>query len=286
MGSRTRTLGRWLSIAAVALLLAGCVRVDMELEVSHQNTVSGSAILAVDDSLLELSGQSADELFQGMDTTTDLPDGATVEPYEDDGFVGQRITFEEVALAEFSQGGGMAPSGEELSITREGDEFLVNGRLDMTSSEFGGGGEVPQQFLENIEFRIAITFPGSVSSSTGDVDGNTVTWTPQVGERTEIRAVASAIPSTSSLLPIVLAVVGALVLAFVLFLVVSRRRTPASATVSGWAEPTTTPLSASTPIDAPAGFAPPPTPTDAPDDPPSSAPDDDASPPPVPPVPG
>ncbi|HET9673117.1 MAG TPA: hypothetical protein VFQ40_09770 [Actinomycetota bacterium] len=289
MSSRIRALGRWLAVTSLGLLLAGCVRVDMELEVSPENTVTGSAVLAVDDSLLELTGQSADELFRGIDTTTtDLPDGASVEPYDEDGFVGQRISFSQVPLAEFSQG-GLADTGEELSITREGDEFHVNGRLDMTSPEFGGG-EVPGQALESIEFRIAITFPGPVRSATGEVDGNTVTWTPRVGQRTEIRAVASAIPSGSPLLTILLIVLGALVAAGTVVLVVSRRARPAPAPAAGSGfEALEAP-----PADAPAEDAPP-GPFDAPPPPPSAAapeppqdgtPSTEEGPPPVPPVSG
>ena len=37
-----------------------------------------------------------------------------------------------------------------------------------------------------------------MKSATGDIDGNTVTWEPKIGENTRIEAVASAIPSASS----------------------------------------------------------------------------------------
>lgn len=327
MTSRARTLGTSLGLAALALLLASCVRVDMQLELSPDNTVSGSAVLAVDDSLLELTGQTADELFQDVDTTQDLPEGASVEPYEEDGFVGQRISFEDVPLSEFSRSSALGTGpNEELSITRRGDEFHVDGTLDMTGSEFGGGG-VPAQVLESIEFRIAITFPGSVRSATGEVDGNTVTWEPRVGQRTPIRAVASATPSGPPWALILLIVAGVIVLAAVAFLLSSRRRTPAAAPWSDApapgaapAGPVSTPapaarddtMPAAAPAEAPTAGAPTETPpaeapTDAEaaeaptDTPPAEAPsgavvpeptetedrpDDDGSPPPVPPVSG
>ena len=84
--------------------------------------------------------------------------------------------------------------------------------------------EIPQQFLDNFEFTISITFPGEVISSTGEVDGNTVTWQPQVGENNPIEARASAIPSPSSPWLIVLVVaLGALLLGAVAFLLMHRR---------------------------------------------------------------
>jgi hypothetical protein len=299
MTTRTRAALRPLAFGTIALLLAGCVKVDMDLEISPDNTVSGQAILAVDQSVVELSGQSADELFRDLDLS-DLPEGATVEPYEGDGFVGQQVNFDDVALSEFTGGETLGASGEELSITRVGDEFHVAGRLDMSGTEFSGG-QVPQQLLDTMEFRIAITFPGPVESSTGSVDGNTVTWEPRIGQNTEIRAVASAIPSGGSpWLLIALVAAAALVLAAVLFLLVGRKR-PASAegpidgvaadiddgVVAGPVEerpavPTTAPQPPPPPAGDPTPVEPAPPSTTTGDDPSP----DERTPPPVPPVSG
>jgi hypothetical protein len=233
MGMNARTLGRILGCGALVLLLAGCFKVNMDVEVSPENTVSGSAIIAVDESLLELSGQSADQLFQEMDLS-DLPPGATLDRYEEDGFIGQEITFEEMPLATFTQnnalsGSGASPgAGEELNIARQGDEFHVTGAFDMTGQEFTGT-QIPDQFLDSFEFRISITFPGEVRSATGEIDGNTVTWEPKIGENTRVEAVASAIPSESSpLLMILLVAAGALVLGAIAFLL-THRKAPAPA---------------------------------------------------------
>jgi hypothetical protein len=298
MTTRTRAALRPLAFGTIALLLAGCVKVDMDLEISPDNTVSGQAILAVDQSVVELSGQSADELFQDLDLS-DLPEGATVEPYEGDGFVGQQVNFDDVALSEFTGGETLGASGEELSITRVGDEFHVAGRLDMSGTEFSGG-QVPQQLLDTMEFKIAITFPGPVESSTGSVDGNTVTWEPRIGQNTEIRAVASAIPSGGSpWLLIALAAAAALVLAAVLFLLVGRKRPAPAAPIEGVAAdvddgamagpveeapavPTTAPQPPPSPAGDPAPVEPAPPSTTTGEDP---APDE-RTPPPVPPVSG
>ena len=223
MTSTTRAGLRVLALGAVALLLSACIKVDMALDVSPDNTVSGSAVLAVDQNLVELSGQSADQLFRDVDLAS-LPEGATVTPYEDEGFVGQQVTFDAVPLSEFSGGQTLGGSGEDLSITRVGDEFHVSGGLDMSGAEFSSG-QIPQGMLDNFEFRIAITFPGPVTSSSGSVDGNTVTWEPRIGQNTQIRAVASAIPSQGTpWLLIALLVGGAALVAVILLLVMSRRR--------------------------------------------------------------
>jgi hypothetical protein len=226
---RARQVGRIVGVAALALLLAGCFRVDMDIEVSPDNTASGTAIVAIDESLLELSGQSADQIFSDVDTS-DLPEGASVEEYAQDGFVGQEIRFEDVPLTEFTSSETFSGSGlgDELTISREGDVFVVTGALDMSGEQFTGT-EIPQQFLDNFEFTISITFPGEVISSTGEVDGNTVTWRPKVGENTRLEARASAIPSSSfPWLIVLLVAIGAFLLGAVAFLLM-RRREPAPA---------------------------------------------------------
>lgn len=236
---RARQLGRLVGAAALALLLAGCFKVDMDVEVMPDNTVSGTAVVAVDQDLLELSGQDADQIFNDAGTT-DLPEGASIDDYSEDGFVGQQITFEDVALSEFTGSDTFSGSGlgEELSIVREGDEFVVSGELDMSGEQFTDQ-EIPQQLLQNFEFTISITFPGEVRSSTGEVDGNTVTWTPTVGENTVMEARASAIPSsTSPWLIILLVALGAFLLGAVVYLLTRRREpTPAEGPVDADAVP-------------------------------------------------
>ena len=276
---KTRRFRRVLGCAALAVLLAGCFKVNMDLDVTADNTVSGTAVVAVEESLLELSGQNVDQLLADMDLS-DLPPGSEAEPYEEDGFVGRQITFEEVALDEFTGNGTLSgtASGEELNIVREGDEFHVTGGFDMSGQEFTGT-EIPQQFLDNFEFRISIPFPGPVSSASGDIDGNTVTWEPRVGRNTEIQAVASAIPSSSSpLLMIVLVAAGAILLGAIVYFLTHRGAAatadPIGGTGFGDAVPAPVPAPPQgSPVDAP------PTAFPAPDD---ASPVEDTPPPPPP----
>ena len=246
---QARRIGRLLGSTAMALLLAGCFKVDMDLEVAANNTVSGSAIIAVEDSLLELTGQDVDQLFADMDLS-DLPPGSTAEEYREGGFVGQKITFAEMPLEEFATNNALSGSGtgEELSIVRQGDEFLVTGGFDMSGQEFTGT-EIPPGIMDSFEFQISITFPGEVKSATGDIDGNTVTWEPTFGENTRVEAVASAIPSSSSpLLMIVLVAVAVLVLGAAVYFL-THRKTPAAATDPGSMGFGDTPTAWSAPFD-------------------------------------
>lgn len=286
MRASTRTrIGRFVAIGAVALLLTGCIKLDMDLDVSADDTVSGTVVFAFSKQLLQLTGQSADQLFKdgASSLPSDVP-GTTTAPYEDDQFVGQKITFDHVELSRFNS------EGSDLTIEHVGDEFHVAGSMDLsgsgTGSSTGDIGDI-SQFGSTAQISITLTFPGKViSSTTGAIDGNSVTWTPKLGETTDLTTVASAVPSDSFPWLWVLIGVGLLVLAGVLVVVLVSRR-GRSAAPTGPDAPTEPPASgpaapvSDTPAaDAPTIPAPPPLPTD----PETSAPSEDPQAPPPPPV--
>ena len=90
---------------------------------------------------------------------------------------------------------------DSLSIERVGDTYEVNGVLDLGMEDADlEGNPFEEQITEafdTAELRIAITFPGEVLETNGRVQGTTVTWRPVFGERTEITAVASAVPDSA-----------------------------------------------------------------------------------------
>jgi hypothetical protein len=189
------TARRWIRsatlLAGLTLLLAGCLKLDMALTISPDDTVDGEMVFAVNKELLELTGQSVGDLLDGAAVPDDVP-GATQEPYEDDRFVGTRVLFEDVALEDMQEGS----DPDALSIQRTGDTYEVSGVMDLTADDAAlEGNPFEDQFTETFdtaELRIAITFPGEVLETNGQVDGTTVTWEPVFGERTELQAVASA----------------------------------------------------------------------------------------------
>jgi hypothetical protein len=264
MVSTLRTVARVAGFGLLALLLSACLKLDMNLEVSSDDTVSGSVVFAVEKSLLELAGGNIEDV---LGTDAPLPEdleGVTVEDYEDDEFAGQRFTFDAVPLDEFNSDG----DEDQLQIVRDGDTFRVSGALDLSTGATGASGVTglegidPEQFLQSAELRIRITFPGEVTDSNGDVDGNTVTWTPEIGERLEIEATASAVGGGDSNLTLWL-VIGAVVVvaAVVIGVVLARRRgTPAVAAADAGV-PGATPAPAPEP-------APPTTPEPSPEAPP------------------
>ena len=285
MASKLRIAGRVAALGALALLMSACLKLDMDLEVSSDNTVSGSVIFAVERSVLELSGGSIDDFF-GSDAPlpSDVP-GVSVEDYDEGDFVGQRYTFDAVPLERFNQG----DEADQLKIVREGDVFRVSGALDLETGELSGAtglsGFDANELLASAELQIRLTFPGEVTETNGQANGNTVTWVPEFGERLELQATANATGGGGDSNLTLLLIIGGIVvvLAIVVAIVLSQRRRGAAPAMAGDAgapaapmgaapTPGATPMPDTGPTPPPAGPAAPPPPTPPPPPPPPDQP--------------
>jgi hypothetical protein len=305
MSRRARTASRIGAFVALVFLMTGCIKLNMNLGINSDNTVSGTVEFGVQKELLDLTGQNVEDLLGSDAPFPSSAPGVTIEPFDDGEFAGQQFIFEDLPIEQFNSGGVAGASGataggagDTLQIARQGDTFVVTGVLDLSSGLSGAtgpfGGTGGAQFFESAEIRIAITFPGEVLQAPGgEIDGNTVTYVPEFGERLEINATGSAVDNgeaadvvggSDSFLPLILIIGGvALVLLIVLLLVVRGRKnkgaeTPSGAeTSSGFGEAG----SAAAPVSAAPGAS-----TDAPptSTPPTSAPPTSA-PPPAPPMP-
>jgi hypothetical protein len=298
MSRRARTAGRIGAFVALVFLMTGCIKLNMNLGINSDNTVSGTVEFGVQKELLDLTGQNVEDLLGSDAPFPSSAPGVTIEPFDDGEFAGQQFMFEDLPIEQFNSGGIAGASGataggagDTLQIARQGDTFVVTGVLDLSSGLSGAtgpfGGTGGAQFFESAEIRIAITFPGEVLQAPGGkIDGNTVTYVPEFGERLEINATGSAVDNgeaadvvggSDSFLPLILIIGGvALVLLIVLLLVVRGRKNKGE-TPSGFGEAG----SAAAPVSAP-----PAAPTSAPstDATPTSAAPTDA-PPPAPPMP-
>lgn len=219
MSKRMRTTARLVAVGALAVLLTGCIKLNVDFNVSSDNKVSGTMIFAFSKQLLQLTGQSAEDLIgSSVPIPSDLQ-GVSSKPYDDGEFVGQEFSFDSVPLTQFDSSG----DPEALSIVREGDTFKVSGVLDLSSATGASGatGSIPgvDQALAGAGIRISITFPGEVTDTNGTVDGRTVTWSPKIGDRLELRATASAIGSGSSSTSTIL-LIGGIALGVIMVIVV------------------------------------------------------------------
>jgi phosphatidylinositol mannoside-binding LppM-like protein len=275
-------LVRFGAFAVLALLLSACIKLDMNLTVNSDDTVDGTIIFALNKQLIQLSGQSADDLLGSSGPiATDAP-GVSTSPYEDDEFQGQKITLDNVPLSRFNDENN---GQDSLRIEHQGDTYVVSGALDLSQTGASGASGVTglpdaQQLFASAQMKVSITFPGPVTESNGKVDGNTVTWVPKFGQRLELHAVADASgggSSTTLILLIVAAVV--VILAVILGVIAARRRSAGRAATEG---ETTTPGDGSPVVGS---SAPPPGPGTATPPQTAPAPPPGATPPPPPPPP-
>lgn len=216
----------------------GCVKLDLNLTINSDSTVSGTMIFAVSDALSELSEEESTE-----NPTDDFLDpeteGVTTEPYKKGGFTGQKITLDRVPFSEFSNGG---ESGD-LTVSRDGDLITLNGFLDLgdetsqSAAEEDLGGLLGDAFIKSIfssaDLRIKVTFPAEVVSTTGSLseDKRTVTWTPEFGEKLDLTTTVK-VPTLDYALYAAIGL-GSILLLLVLSLIVRRRKK-----VSSLVEPT------------------------------------------------
>ena len=306
MSRRARTAGRIGAFVALVFLMTGCIKLNMDLGINSDNTVSGTVEFGVQKELLDLTGQNVEDLLGSDAPFPSNAPGVTVEPFDDGEFAGQQFIFEDVPIAEFNSGGfvgntgatgataasGVTGAGDTLNIARQGDTFVVTGVLDLSSGlsglsgatgPFGGTGGA--QFFESAEIKIAITFPGAVVQAPGgQIDGNTVTYVPKFGERLEINATGSAVENgeaadvvggSDSMLPLILIIAGVVlvVLIIIVLLIRSRRHKGGDAGTTGFGEagPAAAPDVATPPPGAPTDASPapaPPMPPAAPPPPP------------------
>ena len=154
-----------LSLLAV-VALTGCIRMNVDLTLQPDNTVDGTMVIAIQEGIGESLGMSDNEILEQItsDVGSDI-EGGSQEPYKQDGYVGTKITFEGQSLEQAATDVG----SDSLTITREGDTFIVDGPFDTGAEE---AAEIPA----GAEMTLSVTFPGAVTDHNGTLAGNTVTW--------------------------------------------------------------------------------------------------------------
>jgi len=209
--------------AVVVATLAGCFKMQVDLTLNENDTIDGSMLVAIQEGVGESLGASDDEVLDQLSSGLDGEEGVKAEPYSEGGYIGTKYTFENQPLDEFKSAG----AGGDVSITRDGDNFVVAGNFDTEDP----GTEVDPATM-GATFTFSVTFPGEVSEHNGTLsnDGRTVTWDLLAADAPEeLKAIgaASAGGGSSSLLLIVGIVVLLLIVAGVVAFLVLRGRKPA-----------------------------------------------------------
>jgi len=213
-----KRIGAIAMTAALVLGLSGCIRITSDITLHEDNTVSGEMVVAIQEGVGDAMGMTDEEFADSLseDNGTDSMTNATVTEYNEDGYVGTRITFKDEPLESFT--------GVDGTITREGDTFVFEGSVPDSSDTEGlpeGSGAIAT---------MSITFPGKVSDHNGELAGNTVTW-DLLTQAEAPHATGSAIGGGGGSSPVAL-IVGGLILAAVVVggVILLRRRSSTPST--------------------------------------------------------
>jgi len=216
-------------------LLTGCIKLDMDLTVNTDRTVSGTVIGAISDYLAELTEESTDTSSNSLTSELDSlfdenTPGVTVREYKSGGFTGQQYILDHVAISELS---GDGTDADSFNIKIVGNKVTVSGVLDLSMDEDTTSGlelfgvDLTKGLFSSAQMRIAVRFPGKVVSSSGEIsaDGKQVVWTPVIGERNELSATVE-LPNAKKILIYAGIGIGALVLLLIAFLLGRKAKKP------------------------------------------------------------
>lgn len=206
-----RKLVHFGAILGVITLLSGCMKVDMDMKLGKDEKMSGTMIVAIQASLLEMMGQTKADFIKEMNQDqSDLPKGATVKTYDKDGFIGQEVKFSGIPASDFSKlsstatdtasgATGGTPGADDLKLVKKNGKWVLTGTMDLSAagatpnSKPKPGEPDLSALMSGFKIRIKMNFPGKIveHDKFGKVSGNSIEWTPKAGQKVVMRAVAN-----------------------------------------------------------------------------------------------
>lgn len=180
-----------LAIAALALSVTACVKVDANLTIQANDQIDGSIVMAVDRQFAAEANQSPDALVEQVRKSTfhSTPSGARLEAYSDEKYVGKKLIVDQMALIDFDGGTG----DDGLKIVHQDGRFKLSGTVDtagLGAAASASNSAAARRMADGFAMSIRVTFPGRVIHSNGHPDGRTVTWNPKLGQRLDLVAEA------------------------------------------------------------------------------------------------
>jgi hypothetical protein len=194
------------ALALFVVALSGCVRAEVDARIDRDGRVSGVVIIAFSTALLQAVGQSRTDVIADVrGATKELPKGLSIDVYDVDGYVGERITFSGVPYEKFgamvataAQGSGAlgAKTAQDFVLDRTSKHWRFFGTIDLTEAAIaaipGVNGADVAALQKATKVNIKITFPGAVTARDKDakVRGKAISWAPLPGQRIQMQAVA------------------------------------------------------------------------------------------------
>lgn len=175
-------------LTGAALILAGCMQLNMSLTVNTDDTIDGQLLLTADKQIL--TSNNTKTLEQGFadlrQNIPAMPEGAETV-YQDATRYGSLISYDHTPLSKFNS--------ESIKLVKNNGTYRFTLPLDpkLYGSKFSSAN--PQQqavFMKAMEFEIQVTFPGRVLDSNGSEVGTTVTWQVKSGAEKPVQLFATA----------------------------------------------------------------------------------------------
>ncbi len=179
-----------LALIAMCLMLTSCMQADMNLTISSDDKVNGQLTIAFEEAALAQSKVTANQLLENENLFGNSDGtGLATTDFKKDGLVGKTYNFNDMPLSQLARAFGN--DGKSLSITRKGDQILTTGVMDL-SQGLDGLDPKSLEMLKTLSSTITITYPGTIVSTKGQQDGNTVTWVTKVGEKSDFTTVVNS----------------------------------------------------------------------------------------------
>ncbi len=210
-----KRLSKFITLLFVMLIITGCVRQKVSMEISKNGEISVSAIIAYADS----TGRSVTEEERAQYKAS----GFKIEEYEADDYKGVKLS-KKYKISEVSSDSTVSLSLKNLLVTEKpkmfqkvGDKkYKANFILDATveSGQTGSGADISY----------TVTLPSKPISHNADkVDGNTLTWTADLGDVKNINYEFS-LSGSSNVLWIILGIIGVAIIAIIVVVVVMNNK--------------------------------------------------------------
>ncbi len=193
------------ALALLSLVCSGCFRSDLDARISKDGTVRGVFILAFSNEILRYAGQDrADVVREVKAASQSLAPGVRVEVVDDGSYVGERISFDAIAIEDFgttiatlarSVGPLGANVAQDFRLEKTKTRWRFFGTMDLSGDQFAitaADGADPSLPARTFKMSIRLTFPGRVLArdKAAKVKGRSITWTPKLGEAMQMQAVA------------------------------------------------------------------------------------------------
>ncbi len=195
-----RRLTLLLVVPLAAILLTGCVRIEIVMRVADDGSGMISFLTAIDSSAMDALGaldpgaSDAASGFTEVDESS-LPPGATAELYEEGTFVGSRVMIPFAASGDVAATiAGLAgdasdfagPDGlfERFALESDGDGWLFEAQFPQDMMGDVAGADAPEldpallgPLLSEASFTVRVALPGTVVEHNADrIEGDELIW--------------------------------------------------------------------------------------------------------------